>query len=352
MHTAQGYSLGAVDYILTPVVPEILRTKVGVFVDLYRKTQQVKRQAEERVALAREQAARAAAEEATRRSAFLAEASTVLVRSLDYEAIPRGLAGQAVPFLGDLCAVALLDEAPGPAGGPSWRGSTVRMTRPSRARRRRTWSSGRSTELIRHVSQTGVGDLPPGRSGRGPSGSGPRRRRHADRPARSCATARGPRTGLAPHSVLAVPLCARGHCLGAIALAVGEGREPFGPDEVSLARDLAGRAAIAIDNARLYRDVQENNRRKNEFLAMLAHELRNPLAPIRNAAEILRDARHPGRRPALGQRRHRAARSSTSSAWSTTCSTSRGSPAGRSSSASSRSTSPSPSPAPSRPAGR
>ena len=38
MHTAQGYSLGAVDYILSPVVPEILRTKVGVFVELYKKT--------------------------------------------------------------------------------------------------------------------------------------------------------------------------------------------------------------------------------------------------------------------------------------------------------------------------
>ncbi len=56
-HTAQGYSLGAVDYIFSPVVPEILRTKVGVFVDLYKKTQLVKRQAEERVTLAREQAA-------------------------------------------------------------------------------------------------------------------------------------------------------------------------------------------------------------------------------------------------------------------------------------------------------
>ena len=76
MHTAQGYSLGAVDYILSPVVPEILRTKVGVFVDLYKKTQQVKRQAEERVALARAEAARAAAEETNRRLAFLAEAST------------------------------------------------------------------------------------------------------------------------------------------------------------------------------------------------------------------------------------------------------------------------------------
>src|SRR5881275_3211036 len=45
-HTARGYQLGAVDYIQTPVVPEVLRTKVAVFVDLYRKTEQVHRQAE------------------------------------------------------------------------------------------------------------------------------------------------------------------------------------------------------------------------------------------------------------------------------------------------------------------
>src|SRR5437016_3563903 len=46
-HVSQGYSLGAVDYILAPVVPEVLRAKVSVFVDLYRKTQQVRQQAEE-----------------------------------------------------------------------------------------------------------------------------------------------------------------------------------------------------------------------------------------------------------------------------------------------------------------
>ena len=90
-----------------------------MFVELYRKTQQVKRQAEERVALAREQAARAAAEEATRRSAFLAEASTVLARSLDYEAIPRraGRPG-SVPFLADLCAVTLIGDD---GSASSWR---------------------------------------------------------------------------------------------------------------------------------------------------------------------------------------------------------------------------------------
>jgi PAS domain S-box-containing protein len=45
-HASRGYSLGAVDYLLAPVLPDVLRTKVSVFVDLFRKTEQVKRQAE------------------------------------------------------------------------------------------------------------------------------------------------------------------------------------------------------------------------------------------------------------------------------------------------------------------
>src|SRR5581483_2386079 len=42
----KGYSLGAVDYLVKPLVPEVLRSKVSVFVDLYQKTEQVKRQAD------------------------------------------------------------------------------------------------------------------------------------------------------------------------------------------------------------------------------------------------------------------------------------------------------------------
>ena len=68
-HISRGYSLGAVDYILTPVVPDILRAKIAVFVDLFKKTEQIKRQAEEREGLIREQAvaehARAEAERAS-----------------------------------------------------------------------------------------------------------------------------------------------------------------------------------------------------------------------------------------------------------------------------------------------
>src|SRR5437588_2055790 len=110
MNTAQGYALGAVDYVLSPVVPEVLRTKVRVFVELHLMTQQVRRQADERVILAKAQAARAAAEDATRRSNFLAEASKVLSGSLDVEATVLALARLPVPFLADLGAVTLAGE--------------------------------------------------------------------------------------------------------------------------------------------------------------------------------------------------------------------------------------------------
>ena len=238
MHLNQGYSLGAVDYILSPVSPDVLRTKVGVFVDLYRMTEQVRRQAEERVALAREQAARAAAEEAARRLRFLAEAGAVLGRSLEATAILRGLAKLAVPFLADFAAAVLLE----PDG--AWRTETAGA--PENA----PLPAG-FAERIRGVLTTGATVAADG--------------------APAC---------------LAVPLKARGRLVGALALG-GPGRR-YAAEVVTLAEDLAGRAAAALENARLYHDLEEQDRRKTEFLAMLAHELRNPLAPIRNAVQILR----------------------------------------------------------------
>src|SRR6266513_5377129 len=104
-HVDRGYSLGAVDYILAPVVPEILLAKIAVFVDLFIKTEQVKRQAEEREKLIREQAARAEAEARQERFAFLADASNVLAGSLDYEETFRSLAALVVPRVADFCVV-------------------------------------------------------------------------------------------------------------------------------------------------------------------------------------------------------------------------------------------------------
>jgi signal transduction histidine kinase len=72
-HLTRGYSLGAVDYILAPIVPEILRAKVSFFIELHRKTLQLKRQAETQAQLIREQAARAEAEAANKaKDRFLA----------------------------------------------------------------------------------------------------------------------------------------------------------------------------------------------------------------------------------------------------------------------------------------
>ena len=89
-------------------------------------------------------------------------------------------------------------------------------------------------------------------------------------------------------SAVVLPLNARGRILGALTLALSNPERPASIHDMAVARDFAARAAIALDNARLYRELQEADRRKNEFLSMLAHELRNPLAPIRNGIHILR----------------------------------------------------------------
>jgi signal transduction histidine kinase/DNA-binding response OmpR family regulator len=273
MRAVQGYSMGAVDYILAPVVPEVLRAKVGVFVDLFRKNEQVRRQAEQEVALAREQAARAAAEEATRRSQFLAEASTVLTSSLDHAATVRSLTRLAVPQLADVAAVTLVGEP-----GQPWRSELAWV--PSPAGPVHTLSleapEGPDDEVraaVERVLRTGRPEVLEGLA--------------VPYPPKGAAGAAGGAAGLLRRALL-LPLLARGRTLGVLSLAMGESGRRFGRDDVALAEDLAGRAAIAIDNARLYRDIREADRRKNEFLAMLAHELRNPLAPIRNAAQVLR----------------------------------------------------------------
>jgi signal transduction histidine kinase/DNA-binding response OmpR family regulator len=254
---ARGYAHGAVDYILAPVVPEVLRAKVQVFVDLFLMTQQVKRQAEERVALAEERSKRAAAEESNRRLAFLARASEVLGQTLDPHVTARDLARLPVPFLADFTAVALAGEGGRDAGvvlataeGGGCREEAVprdRLPADIAAAVARTLAGGRAEYL----------------------------------------PAAPPPSGDSPTTAVVLPLHASGRVCAALALSRAASGRRFGPAELSMAETLASRAAVALDNARLYQDVQEADRQKNEFLSMLAHELRNPLAPIRNAVHVL-----------------------------------------------------------------
>ena len=77
-------------------------------------------------------------------------------------------------------------------------------------------------------------------------------------------------------SAMSVPLKSRGKTMGVISLPAAESGRHYTPADLTLAEDLAHRAAAAIENSLLYAEVKQGDRRKDEFLAMLAHELRNP----------------------------------------------------------------------------
>jgi signal transduction histidine kinase len=245
LQARRGYALGAVDYIPSPVVPEVLRSKVRVFVDLFRMNRQLHKQAVQREALARSETARAAAEDAIHRADFLAEASQVLSRSLNLDDTIAGMLDLCVPMLAERAILGLPDAqggvrrlemhpAPrandGEAFAPELRAAADEVIRTKEFR------------LMRHQGRAAA----------------------------------------------ILPLLAGDEVRGALALLAPEAH--FDSTRIALMREFAGRASIAMENARLFSAVQEADRRKNEFLAMLAHELRNPLAPIRNAVTILASA--------------------------------------------------------------
>ena len=88
-------------------------------------------------------------------------------------------------------------------------------------------------------------------------------------------------------SYICVPLRVNDSVLGCVTFVGADSGRRYTHADLSLAADLAHRAAVAIQNALLYQQVREADRRKDEFLAMLAHELRNPLAPIRSGLDLL-----------------------------------------------------------------
>lgn len=92
--------------------------------------------------------------------------------------------------------------------------------------------------------------------------------------------------GLKSH--ILVPIRSHGNVLGVVTFITAESGRYYTASDLVVAEDLASRAAVAVENARLYQALQDADVRKDEFLATLAHELRNPLAPIRNAVQVFR----------------------------------------------------------------
>jgi PAS domain S-box-containing protein len=83
------------------------------------------------------------------------------------------------------------------------------------------------------------------------------------------------------------PLLAEGRLLGTLSFA-SRTRDRFEPDEVAFLETICQYVTVAYERLRLLNELREADRRKDEFLAQLAHELRNPLAPVRNAVQVLR----------------------------------------------------------------
>src|SRR6185503_16369706 len=90
--------------------------------------------------------------------------------------------------------------------------------------------------------------------------------------------------------MMVVPLVARGQTLGAMTFASTDPARRYTQVDVALASELADRAGVALDNARLYREVQESNRLKDEFLGTVSHELRTPLNAVLGWAQLLKRA--------------------------------------------------------------
>jgi PAS domain S-box-containing protein len=94
---------------------------------------------------------------------------------------------------------------------------------------------------------------------------------------------------LGPRSIIVVPLVARGTVIGAISLVSTQLGRRYGPEDLALAEELAGRAALGLENARLFRQSREATRVRDQVLRIVAHDLRNPLNTIALSAGYLRD---------------------------------------------------------------
>ncbi len=94
------------------------------------------------------------------------------------------------------------------------------------------------------------------------------------------ATARERANSLGAHSVIIVPLRAGHRAIGALSLIRAREGTSHGSDDVSIAEQFGASAALALENTRLYQEARQAVRERDELLAIVSHDLRNPVNAI------------------------------------------------------------------------
>lgn len=248
----EGLQAGADDYLVKPFSARELLARVKAHVDLNLMRQEARRQA-----------------------TFLAQASETFIESLDYETTLKSLARIAVQHLADWCVIDIVDE----------KGELRRVAAAHR-------DSAKEQLLIELQQQ-----FPPDWNSTQPSPRVVRTGRSelVEEMTDALISRRAKnnhhkellkKIGLT--SYMAVALTARGNKLGAINLCLSDDNRRYSQDDLKLAEEIGRRAAIAIDNARLYYVAQDANRIKDEFLATVSHELRTPLSAVLGWSRLLK----------------------------------------------------------------
>jgi signal transduction histidine kinase/DNA-binding response OmpR family regulator len=311
----RGYGLGAVDFLFKPIVPEVLRSKVHVFIELQRKTQEVRRQARLiRDAESREHARllseerqrwesdnlRAQMEKERAIAVEMARKADELARAFaERDTAARALvqSNARLALLSDTANRLLTGHRPHTLLGDLFDRLTGHLDLDLYAHRYLE-DDGETLTLQAHggiapdhVDQfraVRVGD-----DGIAGTVAATRERLIIDDRNHDEGKQRDGMRVLDMTACVCFPLIAEERLIGTLAFG-SRRRSRFNLEELAVLQMVADQIAIALERERLLDELQVRNgeladadRRKDEFLAMLAHELRNPLAPIVNALHVV-----------------------------------------------------------------